>query len=692
MARITWAIAISLTSVACAASRGPTVAKRDVLTHDVRPELARVVRDGDPIGALAIAGLPPNDALPFVSSYEVVKNIALSLEKAGFRATGEAGPDGWRLLVELDEISASDAATQTFERLRTLSTAHAVNFVSFSNATTLEPLDAIGRCSGRPSVSAAEQTWLKHPSLPSIRSWLEGARRTNRVVVAVVGNTSVVDSVTHSWEQDVAWAAGELNVATPPMSGTAKLGDETVLAIPVQAPASSVARSLGSDAATLRAAGAILHGVSAHSVVGGYCVLVRFSAPATETDRIAQYISSEVTFRAMHLPTEDALGSAKRESDPRKAAAVSAWRRLVDRTIRERAMAPKSQPVPAHAATEIGQHEVHVIVASECPLVNESRREWGAAAATVRAAALGAEGDGSTTVEPWTSKGQIGVYVHGAALPGEDGALLAARLTGLATRALWGAAPSRAHVERGLRWVQAQASSQRSLLLGALAESNAPTRPSIISPFGREGLGASYSDIVATHRSFRTMHFSLAILSNEGSDQIAAATAATARAETLFGVHPKECSVPKEGAPSGDALRVAAGSGKDVNWLTYTVDRSKRAAARVLAQTMSGSGFPSALYETRAGAWLITEIAASERTAEQEMDRLRNVLLQLGRGGGDLVRARRELRIMETDPRERLVQLLDEKRDASDTDVHALANDVMNTKPVLLTARAEHAP
>ena len=687
-----WAIAIAFASVACAGPRGPIPAQRDVLTNGVRPELARIVRDGDPIGALAVAGLPPDAARPFLSSFEVVKNLALLLDKAGFRASADAGPDGWRLFVELDEASARDSSAHMFGILRSLGESGTADILALPSSTTIERPDAIARCAGRPSTNAAERSWLEHPAPAALRSWFAEARSTSRVSLAVVGNARVVGAVTESWAREPAWRTGEVVEASALSQGVTQIGNETVLAIPVQTAGGQVARSLAGDATILKAAGATLLGVSAHSVVGGHCVIVRFSAPASETDRIARYVSSEVTFRAAHVSAEDALLAAKRETDPRKAAIVSAWRRLVERTIRSHAAAASNRSVTVRSDSEIGQHELQLVVSSECPLMNEPRKEWGVAAATTHAASLGVSREGGVSVEPWISGGLAGIYVRGAALPGEGGALLASRLTSLATQSLWGAPPTRIDVERSLRWVQEQASSQRSLLLGALAENASSSQPSAVSPFGREGLGASYSDVVATHRSFRSMHFSIAVLSNDGAEQIEAATGAMARAEALFDVRAKGCTAPKLDGFEGGAIRISSSAGKEVNWLAYPIETPKRDASRVLAQAVTDGGLASALYETRAGAWLIIEVDGSSKNALHEIEHLRTLLVQIGQGHGDIAAARRALRLKETDPRERLVHLLDDRQDATDAQVSALANGIAIAKPLTLTSRAERVP
>jgi hypothetical protein len=568
------------------ASRGPDgnapgggAAPVEVRAAADRPKLALVAREGDPFSAVGIAVAHDLGA---VASIWLAALLEDRLEKAFPSGTEpRASGNGFVLAARVrtaDEARRYVAAaarafalpvggeelTRIAEHVRTGPPPRV--WASAADA-------AVSACIGELGVAAM----ARPPSAAELERFRTAVRARDDVAFAAVGPRKVLEAVEDALGDTAEWPSGSALADPWPAAnvvGTTPSADaERTLSVAFRmasvAKAVEAARVLGDRDGPLAAHAAVLEPswaverVVATSRARGACLRVdlgvRSEAAPSPRDgaSVADLVIEEVT-RAL----DEARGEPWRadqgvleSTDPREAAAVAAWRALgeglepgptrtfvslgvgsgprsetadrdLSRALVDAAAIRRRKSLEVREAVEAGQGELWLLLGSPCATASESSKDAGVSALAVRSLARQRPAVGEVRIEPWVSGDGIGLLAHGPREPGESATDHARRIA-LVLGKLFAATEIVADfgAEARLR-LQGELDPETEPLWPVALEALAPHHPSLLDP---RGTWQSITDLSAPaldaqRRALVRGPLTLAVLSNSGPDQAAAAS------------------------------------------------------------------------------------------------------------------------------------------------------------------------
>lgn len=517
-----------------------------------RPTVTRIAREGDPSPALALAVLTEGGEQAAIALATIVES---RLEQAGLGPVMvEADQDGYRLRAL---VPGPREAAMLVDALRAALLAQLVpGSKELARATerlelhhrrlALLPKSAsIASCGDRAAESRLD------PSTPQGFAALEGARRASHVAsrlsLGAVGPRAIGDAALAAVDRGGAWPDGPLPRESWPAEDESEvtLRDSGALRVHLalrvgDAGAAMIAAERAGDPASVLAArlSALsspfrLVEVVATARARGGCLTAIIEADKPLAEAMAETHAAraawvlrqelseelrEVARRPVASPFQRALDA----TDPREAAALSAWWSLAargtdlnrparasivaeipsasaastDASLRTKRLAdalasterhPEARVVEPVVRVERGQNRLWLLVASPCGLGSESSADAGITALSLLQATAGGDARDGVALEPWISTDGVGLLAHAERRPGESPRDLAGRVAREAARALAGSArdSSRFSEARGILLARlADSRNDEGLAFEAAAEALSPSHPSWIAPFG----------------------------------------------------------------------------------------------------------------------------------------------------------------------------------------------------------------
>lgn len=399
-------------------------------------------------------------------------------------------------------------------------------------------------------------------------------------------------------------------------------------------------------------------------------------------------------------------------TDPRRAAALAAWRALEgrDRAGPERlAVAYVADATDTIAAPEItravaaarartekrsieliqrvesGQGELWMLLASPCGTLLESAADAGSLSLALRAVSEAASHSG-VKLEPWVSADGVGLLAHSARSdPRETPELHARRVAGILGRAFVERLEG-PHVAVARDTLQTELGGQEFPAWTRALEGLSPEHPSLLEPRGTWSTVTSLTSdtLERVRRALAQAPLRLSMLANVNEHQVAAAEAeleawllplrAELRACSPTGVAASRRGLLELGAPEADS-REGAYIGAVLDEATPRAARALELTAfllnrknGLLEQALNGSRLRAtarahALGGARRPA-LVIEIRALPQDVPDAVARVRSLLERLAQGGvtsAELKYAEQELdradALGRLDPRRRVVDL-----------------------------------
>jgi hypothetical protein len=502
--------------------------------HD-HPSLSLVAREGDPFAAIALAAA--HDLGPVASTW-----LGALVEERSRRAMVhpfEVRPSGNGLVVRTrvdgKEQAAKAVATARDALSRPITQAEfaavAVRVRSTPMRVFASPADrAVGDCVGELAAPRAPQT----PTLAELEKWRTAAFSSQSTAFAAVGSRDMLDATADAlrdgpaWpsgdEPDDPWPASDLSGAYPVDGNARTLA--VALRIPDAPRALEAAKRLGERRSALATHVAALDpSWSVDRVVAttrprGACLRVDLSvapgtlAPLHVPAELAALTLDEANRALAASPgTPFSLDQAVLESwDPREAAAIAAWRSLSGRReagatrvlvgyahppsdtepdasfpalVAQASVDRRVSSLDIRRATEPGQGEYWILLASPCATASETTNSAGMAALSVRTVAQKAVLDDGVRVEPWVSPEGVGLVAHGPRTSSaETPAHQAVRIAAALGRAFAGSQIGPADVAPTRSAMQSDLDPETDPLWPVTLEALSPKRPSLLDPRG----------------------------------------------------------------------------------------------------------------------------------------------------------------------------------------------------------------
>lgn len=696
------------------------------------PPLALIAREGDPAPAVGVnvftEGVDPAHESEvavalgaMIEARLVAKDLAVSLVPSS---------DGYRfsLLLTNDDQIASSAATIVGALLSpaTASDLPAVTrkLAALAKRPLREPaLKTIAWCNAEPFAASADPFPI---TTERLEEWRAAAHGIGRTSFAFVGPQSRLTRFVSAFESTARFARGA-KAFSARIDETAKLIDgydssgsaptrtaQIQFAIPTRTAgeAVSAASLLGTEGgaldARLRAAdpNARIKSAAGIAHLRGGCLslAIEISDLSNESaPRIAKAIAiakSEIPSRFPPAPKS----VARSASDPREAAeraarwlvsepeeslsqsrvsvGVSLYRDAPSSADGSRAAAmltevasllsqTKTPALEFQSAVEAGQAESWLIVGIPCN--DDDSGLNAAAAATLARDAKSGSAAADLAIEPWFTKGAVGLIVHGSKRSGEAADAFQSRLGNAAGAAWFGttvSAKTSALVRTEL-WRRADTTKERAIaLIGAKLF---PGHSSILSPAGTADVITKLSDSAIDVRiqSFRKSPARAILLSNEEvreSESVRKAIERWALPTSTPWSCPGSSAVPP---PTAGIVRFDAREPEAWVALPITDLPGSRDSARALASLLDAEGSP--LQRALAGSVrsvdvrvlgsraLVVHLSAPDAALDSAVTRVRSFYQQLRDTPfteGDMTRANGSFTARrlgrQSDPRERL--------------------------------------
>lgn len=538
-----------------------------------RPHLTLVRRAGDPRGAVAVAVFPPGGTR---SSLALLALLELRLEQKGYGKL-ELSPHGLGLIVASEVESPEEGAgfiDAVREALLTsveegdASLARAGELLRTARARAGEE-SAYEECLGSFNAEGVEplKKELDRDELNRVRS---EAANGSRVGFAALGDGALLDAIAKA--HDDTWPSGD-PIADPwPSEDVIRVlpnpqGQELRLAVRVEdgERALAAAHALARPEHPLHAR---LHALGGHFVARPSQVTLRpasaclgvileqgsetRAAALPQITRAALVAQEELgeTLRAVRPEDETTLALLAPES-ALEAVALAAWtsvratssaestRRVLElrapptdktrptvatleRSLRDTSTIWEKQQLEFLSASEPGQSEAWLLVASRCGSRVEPVEEAGLRALTVRSLAADFSGVDGVILEPWITAEGIGLLAHAPRLRGENGVRHGSRLARAVARAFAGDPLDGRDVARmrALQLDQLGDNPGRALIHSIVSAG----RASALEPLGTSASleTSSTADVERTRATLIEEPLRISFLGNSGPNQVEA--------------------------------------------------------------------------------------------------------------------------------------------------------------------------
>ena len=309
-----WVIALGMS--ACgepngAIARAPTTTgiALDLREGASRPRVARLTRDGDPAGAIAIAvATPPTQRRAPVGNRALALLFAGRMARLGLPVSARDDGAGFRLSRSASTPSDAEQVVRALAQIVAAPATEAEAAIVSASLAALplmrlpSDLMALADCSGDPGIGPTEPM----PSVTgeALEGWRQGALEKAGVAVGVVGNSTFTDAATRALESGPSWPLRSTERSTGPlvsvhaatigaMAFTAPAELDVAwtmpdprralqLAVELENPRSALAAKLA-----VRAAGWTIAGVRVTARPDGGCLRIRFDGAGIARKELA---------------------------------------------------------------------------------------------------------------------------------------------------------------------------------------------------------------------------------------------------------------------------------------------------------------------------------------------------------------------------------------------------------------------